>query len=147
MVHISKKYLDANKLNKLFSLFFEIVGKRRNKTEFESVINDIVSPTEKLMIAKRLAITYLLLKKIEIANICEAIKVSKSTVAKFVILLRLHNGGIKDLMTKMIKNEKIDDQLKDLFVTFFTKPSIYGRSWKLDRQREAEKKQKEIYGI
>ena len=70
MVHLSKKYLDKTKLLKLYQLFFEIISRTYDKSEFYEVLNDFISPLEQIMIAKRIAIVYLLTKKIGNGSNC-----------------------------------------------------------------------------
>ena len=74
MTRISKHELTDEVLEKLFTLFFEIVGKKQRKDEFQKVINDLLTPVERIMIAKRIAIVYLLLKSIDIKQLLMYIK-------------------------------------------------------------------------
>lgn len=93
MVHLSRFELKENQLKKIFDLFFKVVGNRDDKEEFENVIADLLSQPERIMIAKRLAIIYLLQKNIEVINICMALKVSKATV--YTLLNRNCNFKLK----------------------------------------------------
>jgi len=81
MARISKRKLDDKILEKIFDLFFEIVGKKSSKEDFKNTIVDLLSPIERVMIAKRVAIIYLLMKKINQRSISQALKVSNATVS------------------------------------------------------------------
>ena len=52
MARISQQKLDDEVLNKLFVLFFEIVGKKTAESDFISTLKDLLSPNERVMIAK-----------------------------------------------------------------------------------------------
>ena len=142
MVQISKGKLSEEILFKLFELFFQIVGKKNKKEEFLRVINDLFSPVERIMIAKRIAIIYLLLKKIDQSTICQVLKVSSSTVARYSLLIS-KSTGITEEFDKLLKKEKITRFLEDLYNDFFSYPGRPGTNWslawKIKRQKEKEK--------
>lgn len=142
MVQISKGKLSEAILFKLFELFFQIVGKKNKKEEFLKVINDLFSPVERIMIAKRIAIIYLLLKKIDQTTIRHVLKVSSSTVAKYSLLIE-KTTGITEEFNKLLRKEKIARFLEDLYHDFFSypgRPGInWGVAWKIRRWREKEK--------
>lgn len=145
MARISQYLLDEEKLKKLFNLFFEVVGKRDDQEEFNKVIADLLSPIERIMIAKRIAIIYLLLKKINQQNICQVLKVSSSTVAKFSLLME-KSIGIVPTFKSLIRNEKLKEFLEDIVDSFF-EPGIPGVNWTAAWERKIEKEKKKTYGI
>lgn len=105
MVQISRGKLSEELLFKIFELFFQIVGKKNKKEEFLAVIEDLFSPVERIMIAKRIAIIYLLLKKVNPTIICQVLKVSSSTVAKYSVFID-KSVGITNEFKKLLKKEK-----------------------------------------
>ena len=86
MVNLTKKYVDEKKLVKINQLMFEILNKADDKDDFLELIKDILSPPEQLMVAKRIAIIYLLIKGVEPSLISKYLKSSRATVAKFSLL-------------------------------------------------------------
>ncbi len=128
MTRISKFKLEKRVLDKLFTLFFEIVGKTNNREEFQKVIVDLLSPVERVMVAKRITVTYLVLKGIDYKIICETLKVSPTTVAKFTLLLE-RSEGMVPLFKKMLRNEKIELFLAELFSEIF-RPGVRGVDWR-----------------
>ncbi|PJC82515.1 hypothetical protein CO006_03215, partial [Candidatus Roizmanbacteria bacterium CG_4_8_14_3_um_filter_35_14] len=117
MPMISRNKVDDEVLEKLFSLFFEVVGKRENKEEFQRLINDVFSSTERIMVAKRIAIIYLLTKNIDYRIICEVLKVSASTVFKFRLLTE-ESKGIVPILKKILRGEKISQFFEEILLTF-----------------------------
>lgn len=145
MARVSKRQLDKRVLEKLFDLFFEIIGKQKNKQEFLNVIGDLLSPTERVMIAKRVAIIYLLLKKKDVRTIGQVLKVSKSTVSKFSILLS-NSRGVVPLFKKIVRNDKIIVFLNEVFDLLFP-PGTYGTSWKAGWERRKMIRREKSSGI
>lgn len=142
MVQISRGKLSEELLFKIFELFFQIVGKKNKKEEFLAVIEDLFSPVERIMIAKRIAIIYLLLKKVNPTTICQVLKVSSSTVAKYSVFID-KSVGITNEFKKLLKKEKIATFLEDLYNDFFNYPGRPGinwsASWKIKNQRDKER--------
>jgi len=127
MPMISRNKVDDEVLEKLFSLFFEVVGKRENKEEFQRLINDVFSSTERIMVAKRIAIIYLLTKNIDYRIICEVLKVSASTVFKFRLLTE-ESKVIVPILKKILRGEKISQFFEEILLTF-NRPGKYGVNW------------------
>ena len=142
MPPISKHKLKNNVLSKLFALFFEIVG-NTNREDFDLIVDDIFSSTEKVMIAKRITVMYLLLKNIDYTVICENLKISSSTVAKYRFILE-RSKGIKPRFNSIFTNEKILLFFEEVFL-FMTGPGVAGSNWKVGWQhkRDIERRKKE----
>lgn len=145
MVRNSRFLLPTSLLEKLFNLFFEVMGKKSSKEEFMKVTFDLLSPAERIMIAKRVAIIFLLMKKIDYNNICERLKVSPSTVAKFALLME-KSEGIVPTFKNIIKIDKIKLFLKELLNEIY-KPGIYGINWKSAWKRKRELDKEKTFGI
>jgi len=62
MVRNSRFLLQKDLLDKLFNLFFEVMGKKSSKEEFMKVVFDLLSPAERIMVAKRVAIILISVK-------------------------------------------------------------------------------------
>lgn len=145
MPQISKRPLRENVLEKLFDLFFELVGKKSNKKEFLSVLSDVLSPTERIMIAKRIAIMYLLTKNVDYRTICNLLNVSTATVCKFNLLLE-KSRGVGTIYHGMIRNEKMKEFLEEVFLTI-RGPMVPGVNWSSARKRLNELSKKKIQGL
>ncbi len=127
MPPISRYKVEDEVLEKLFRLFFEVVGNCNDKEIFEKILRDVLSPVERIMIAKRIAIIYLLSKNIDYVTICDVLKVSAATVAKFSFLLN-KSEGIIPVLNKIIRNEKILEFLKDCLL-IIRGPGVPGVDW------------------
>ncbi len=110
MSHISKKQLDTKTKNSIQNDFKYLLTNEKNRFE---IFNDLLTETERIMLAKRFAVVLLLNKKIPQHIIAEKLKVSKSTV------LRLNhdysNGRFSSFINNIKKSkEKERDILKKL---------------------------------
>ena len=145
MVQISKRKLPEEILSKLFLLFFEIVGNKDDKNEFSIIIDDLFSKTEQIMIIKRLAIIYLLLKNIDQRTIANTIKVSPSTVSKFALIAQ-ESKGIVPFFKGIMTADRIKNFFEDLFYAIYS-PTRYGTDWKTGYKLEFERQRKRERGI
>lgn len=146
MARISKYKLRSEVLDKLFGLFFEIIGNQDDKNEFNEIINGIFSYNERIMFAKRIAIIYLLLKNIDFHNICMALNVSSATVAKFKLLIENKQDGLIRAYENIIFRDKTREIIDDFFNTLFA-PGVYGINWKIAWERKRESERKKQFGI
>ncbi len=146
MVQISKKKLPKDVLAKLFLLFFEVVGKKYLRNEFQEVIDDLFSETEQIMIIKRIAIIYLLLKDVDNATISEVLSVSPATICRFASLTR-KNEGIVKYLNKVLKHEKIADFFNEVFYELFARPGKYGINWSNAWKTKFEHERKKQTGL
>ena len=146
MVQISRKKLPKELLSKLLLLFFEVVGKKNKNEEFEKIINDLFSETERIMVIKRVAIMYLLTKQIQPVVIADVLSVSLSTVAKFSIIME-KSEGIAPYLRKLLKKEKISDFFEDIFDELFNYPGRYGINWSQAWRSKIEKQNRRRTGV
>src|SRR3989339_1244116 len=146
MARVSKYKLRDDVLDKLFGLFFEIIGNQDDRKEFNEIINGIFSYNERIVFAKRIAIIYLLLKNIDFHNICMALNVSSATVAKFKLLIEDKNDGLIKAFDNIIIRDKTKEIIDDFFNTIFA-PGKYGVNWKIAWERKRESERKKQFGI
>jgi len=145
MPMISKNKVDYDVLEKLFSLFFEIIGKRRNQQEFRKILFDILSSTERIMISKRIAIIYLLTKNIDYRIICEVLKVSAATVFKYRLKIE-ESKGIVPLLKKILLHENIENFFKEIIMDLYG-PGTPGVDWGQARINRIKFEQKKETGL
>lgn len=128
MTRISQFRIDNDVLEKIFSLFFEVISRDKNEVEFQNIIHDLLSPAERIMIAKRVAIFYMLMKKLDYYHISQSLKVSTATIAKFN-LVKENSRGIVSALKRTVRNEKIINFFEELTLEL-RRPGKYGVNWK-----------------
>ncbi|MFA6005084.1 MAG: Trp family transcriptional regulator [Patescibacteria group bacterium] len=121
MIRLSKIAVQPDKLEKIFNLFFLVFGRKQNKEEFMNTLLELMSYSERLVFAKRIAIMFLLEKDIDYAVIKKNLHVSLSTIAKFAILYE-RSHIIKAVMQQAQRSEEIKLFLEELVFEFLDKP-------------------------
>ena len=127
MIRISYLQIKAQDYEKIFSIFYKVLGKTGDKDEFNKILFDLLTPAEKIMIIKRIAIIYLLLKEIDYRMICKALKVSNTTVNKYKLSME-RSEGIVPVLKNMVKNEKVWLFFEEIFSNIFY-PGRPGINW------------------
>lgn len=139
MPRISKYKINDKVLLKIYQLFFRVISKLDNQELFFTITDEILSPTEKIMLAKRIAIIYLLIKKLDQRDIVTLLKVSKSTVSIYAYLFFKQKSKTVEILTNMINKEKILGFLEDLIHDFLVNPGVYIGHRKLQWMHEKRK--------
>ncbi len=110
-------------------------------------MNDIISPPEQIMVAKRIAIIYLLTKGVNQAAIAEYLRVSKSTVAKFSLLFYEKETEVIKLIKLLISKGKVLGFVEDLFADLFIKPGIMKGHWKMKMEHKRSKEERKMLNV
>ncbi|OGI59525.1 hypothetical protein A2814_03280 [Candidatus Nomurabacteria bacterium RIFCSPHIGHO2_01_FULL_38_19] len=105
MPHVSRKKLSSKLSGKLLNKLLAVLGRAQNKKYLSMVINELFTYTEKIMLAKRLAIILMLANNIPQHRVVKILKVSPSTVAKASV--RIGIGKYKNIL-EVSKKEKMD---------------------------------------
>ena len=142
---LSKRKLKNEVSKQLFELPFSLLGKRKSREDFEQTLFAILSPTERTVIAKRIAVLYLLVKKIDYLVIQDVIKVSTSTISKCSMILS-NNSALKKTLQILVKSEEIKNLFQEVFSDIYA-PGSYGVNWKNAIKRKNEGERKKIEGI
>lgn len=129
MTQISRIPLQKEVEKRVYEVLMESIATATTHKTVDHLLDDLFSPTEKLMIAKRLAIALLLLKGYEQRVISHWLKVSLTTVSKVSLAIQRGNNGYKTVIGALLRKEelekfiqKIDDTLADLM------PPV-GKNW------------------
>ncbi len=130
MPHVSSKKLSSHLLEKLFGKLLAILERAQNKESLSLVINELFTRTEKVMLAKRLAIILMLSNNTPQHRVVEILKVSPSTVSKTSLRIEI---GKYDTVLRVSKKEKVDLEKivwNILTVGGIMPPKIRGKYWR-----------------
>jgi len=133
MAQISKRYIDQKMILRINELLFDLLLTMTDKKEVDDVLNELLTSTEKTMIAKRVACFYLLIKKVPIREIEDTLKISTCTVTYFKHYLD-RSTVIKDYLSNKLKNEKLKHLFEDIFVDVFYGTLKKGSNWSQDKK-------------
>ena len=145
MAQISRRKVSDRVLENIFELSFKLIAKERKKNDFNKIFEDLFSYSERIMIAKRVAIMYLRLQNIDQFTICKTLKVSSSTVAKYTIIAQGSTGVVPGLQRLLMK-EEIVGMLQDGLNLVFA-PGVPGGNWAIRRERVNDRERKKRTGI
>mgnify|MGYP001561257104 CR=1 FL=1 len=113
MTHISKGRLADDVLRQITDSFLFVLTDIKDKDSMAQFLDSFLSKTEKLMLAKRLALIYLLNERVEETRISEILKTTLANVSRMKLKLESKNMGYQQALAK-IKKQKTLEELKDL---------------------------------
>lgn len=127
MTQVSKYPVSKNIADRIFEIFLKTLVEIKNRDEADEFISSLLTPTEKIMLAKRLAIAFLLEKNYDYRTIRNVIKVSASTIAS-VNSIRLYGSeGYKKQISKIIEEEELIGLLEESVNKVLSAPSSLER--------------------
>lgn len=140
MPRVSKTPVSNELLSKTFRLFYEVFSSNSDQDDFLLMIDDLLSPSEKIMLSKRLAIIYLLIKGVNYRDIMKTLKVSSSTVVFYASTFLKRSSKVRSIIESMLKKEKVLNFLDDFFADIMIHPGIYKGDWQIywDHKRKQE---------
>lgn len=114
MPHISKKQVDPRVLKQIFYFFKAIMADLETEGEVAAFLSSLLTRTEELMLAKRLAMVVLLLEDVPESKITETLKTTYATVEKMRLMLDRKLPGYQIGVKKLKKRENWQKLKKSL---------------------------------
>lgn len=150
MAQVSRYPLSKDVADRIFEVFIKSLIKVKNQQDAQVLVNDLFSPTERVMLAKRLAIAFCLMQGYEYREISKLLRVSLGTVATINMALKYGSSGYKTILDRISKEEKLADFFKSvgeklLSVGQYGKGSGTWRYLKAEIQKSRYKKIKQQF--
>lgn len=145
MSQVSKYPISKNVSDRIFEIFLETFVKIKSKNEADQFITDLLSPTEKIVLAKRLAIAFLLEKGHDYRAIQHILHVSAPTIASVNNARTYGSEGYKNLITKILKEESLNNALGSIAERLLAAPAALEKgkgTWSYLKQKMREGKRK-----
>ena len=133
MPHISSYALHAKAVGHLLDKLGRAIEHLKNRAEINLFFNDLLTPTERMMLAKRLAIILMLEKGFTFAQICSTLKVSESTISAMRERMDRGGTGFHLIIMKFEKDEnatKFFENIKKVFEVLTPPPKIGKGRWR-----------------
>ncbi len=141
MSQVSRYPIHKKVEERMFEIFKSTISSLRSDEDIEDFLDDFLSPSEKIMLSKRLAIAVLLAKGHNYPVITEVLRVTPSTIASVSLRLKYAGKGYKKAVERILSAEKAD-QFWQKIEDFLAKiPKSKGSSWVYQR-REYEKQKR-----
>ncbi|MBI4067124.1 hypothetical protein HY407_01975 [Candidatus Gottesmanbacteria bacterium] len=119
MSQVSRRIIKKNIAQKIDKLLLDSLNISSHGKMSSEFLDDLLTPTEKIMLTKRLAIAYLLLKGYPYQVINQTLKVSNPTIRTIALILQYKGRGLRYTIDKLLKVEKwrnFFEELGDLAV-------------------------------
>ena len=116
MPHVSKNKLTKIEEKKLIQSLNMVMAKISSVSEMDSFLGSILTKTEQVMLAKRLAIVILLKEGISQTSICNTLNVTQATVSRMQLFLEARGEGGYSIALKKIESEKVLKEFKTLLI-------------------------------
>ena len=105
MPHVSSKKLKKEILNQLYAEFGQAFEKAAQRSKTKFFLGDFLTKTEKIMLAKRFAVIYLLSQEVPLSYIAESLGMSYTTIFR----MSLKHDIVKySSLLRAIEKEKSD---------------------------------------
>ncbi len=145
MTQVSKYPIHKKVEERMFEIFKSTISSLKSNEDIEDFLEDFLSPVEKIMLSKRLAIAVLLAKGHNYPVIAEILRVTPSTIASVSLRLKYAGKGYKKAVGKILSQEKANQfwqKIEDVLVKI---PKSKGSSWvyqkqEYEKQKRAKKK-------
>lgn len=111
MAQVSRNPLAKDIHDRVIEIFLTSFTRLNSKRKAKKLLFDLLTPTERIMLAKRLAIAYLLEKKFDHRSIAKLIKVSHGTIQRVNLIRNFAGEGFQNVIHSLIK----EDQIKQYF--------------------------------
>jgi len=130
MTQVSKYPLKKEVEERIFEILLKTIADLKKPEEVNEFLEDFLSPVEKIMLAKRLAIAVLLGRGYDYRGIREILKVTPGTVAGVNLKLKYGGRGYKRVVEKFLREEKIEKLFEKIDEVLFQTLPPKGKNWK-----------------
>ena len=147
MTQVSRLPIHKKVEERMFEIFERTISQLKNSEDIKDFLKDFLSPVEKIMLAKRLSIAVLLGKSYRYETIKSVLRVTNSTIASVSLSLKYSGKGYKNMVSRILKEEKLDEfwqKMEDMLAKI---PNAKGSDWVYQRREyeKAKRKKKKAF--
>jgi uncharacterized protein YerC len=107
MAQVSRRFLRPDIQTRIYSLFLSSIVLTGSQAAAASFIEDLLTPTEKIVLSKRFSIAFMLLEGYDYDTIGSTLKVSKPTIGNVSVLLKARGNGVRSVIQKIKRTESL----------------------------------------
>lgn len=107
MTQVSRNPLGKETNKEIQSTLWWLLARLNNDSDIQNFLNGLLTKTEKVMLAKRLAIAFLLSKGYTYRDISDVLKVGTATVCRIREMMDRTNGDYEIFIKKLEKREEL----------------------------------------
>lgn len=127
MAQVSKYPISKVVADRIFEVFIKTLIGIKDKEEADDFTYDLFSPTEKIMLSKRIAIAILLLKGYQYREISKILRVSLTTIGSVSLSVKYGRGSYEKIFTKITKEEDLEEFFSKVIEKLLSMPASLGR--------------------
>lgn len=109
MTMVSKYPLNNKIKERVYEIFLKTMANLKTPEEVGNFLEEFLTPTEKIMLAKRLSIAVLLAKNYDARSICKILKVSLNTVTNMNLWIKHNKGYLNQVAESLIREEQNEE--------------------------------------
>jgi len=133
MTQLSKRPLNKDTEKRIYEIFTHVLADASSQDDITALLYDFLTPTERVMLPKRLCIAYLLIKEYDQRAISHYLNVSFTTITKVSTALKNDGKGYKTMLERIQKKEAFNVMLETIesgILGFLSKVSRKSNIWK-----------------
>jgi len=111
MSQVSKYPLEKELYKEIFDTFLQTIASLKTKDEVSEFFEEFLTPTEKIMFAKRLAAGLLIAEGYDYREISNLLKISSATISTFSSFYK-YGKGYKKVISKIKMDKEISEFLR-----------------------------------
>lgn len=126
--------------NRMFEVFWKTIADLQTANNVSEFFRELLTPTEQIMLAKRLGIAILLMKKYSYEEIVDLMKVSPVTIGIVSRWMKTKGTAFKKAINKIILQER-HEQFWDNLEQFLSDiiPPRRGTNWSIARKDQIDR--------
>lgn len=137
MPHVSKKKLNDREFQKIYKNFIGVLHKSKDKRSMERFFWEFLTPTEKIMLSKRLAMIMLAEKGVSSYQMWKLLGVSSSTADR--ISDKIDRGGYPYIVSLFRKKDSQLTKVLGEVLDILTPPPYYVSKEEFIRRKNRQK--------
>lgn len=107
MTQVSRNPLGKETNNEIQATLWWLLARLNSDLDIRNFLDGLLTKTEKIMLAKRLSIAFLINKGYAYRDICDVLKVSIATVCRIKEMMEKNNGDYEIFIKKLEKREEL----------------------------------------
>lgn len=114
MTQVSRRVVSKKVEDRILSLFVSSIVLAQDKDTALYLVDDLLTPSEKVMLSKRFSIAFMLLEGYDYDTIQNVLKVSSSTIGRVALWMKGSGRGIRFIREKIKKTESLKNLWEDV---------------------------------
>jgi uncharacterized protein YerC len=106
MTFVSRRKVNEEVSKRLLEIFLETFGALKKKEDITFFLEEFLTPTERIVLSKRLAIAVMLIKGYDYRSIEEVLKVTSNTIAKVAYWIKHRKKGFSKIIDDVMAKEE-----------------------------------------